>query len=77
MRYDYLVESFNIIITGLQSNKLMQILSFLMCILSFIFSVAYTIKKWYNKASEDNKISVEELKTLIDNIKDDFNKNLK
>ena len=77
MRYDYLAESFSIIITGLQYNKLLQILSFLMCVVSFIFSVAYTIKKWHNKASEDDKISIDELKTLIDNIKDDFNKNLK
>lgn len=61
---------FGTIFTALQTNEIMQYISLALTILSTLFAIAFTIYKWYKKATEDGKITKDEVKELEDDLKD-------
>ena len=58
------------ICTIAQTNEIFQFAMLILSILSTIFTIAFTIYKWYNKAKEDGKITKEEIEDLADDISD-------
>lgn len=66
----YLGNSFALILTAIQTNEIYQTISLILTILATLLSIAYTIYKWYKKASADGKITAEE----IDELKNDLTK---
>lgn len=55
-----------------QTNEVFQMGMLILSIISTIFSLAYTVYKWYNKAKQDGKITKQEMKDLYDDLADDF-----
>lgn len=58
------------ILTTLQENPVIQIISFCLTILSVLVSLAYTLWKWYRRAKADKKITDEEIEEGLTIIKD-------
>lgn len=58
------------ICTIAQTNEIFQLAMLIISILSTLFSLAYTIYKWYNKASKDRKITPDEVEELKDDLED-------
>lgn len=54
--------------TIVQTNEIFQFVMLILSILSTLFTLAYTIYKWYNKAKEDGKITKDEIENLADNV---------
>lgn len=64
----YLTNSFALVLSAIQDNPIFQAVSFILTILSFLVSIAYTIYKWYVKAKKDGKITLEEIKELHEDL---------
>ena len=47
------------LLTIAQTNEIMQLIMFIMSIISTAFTIAFIVYKWYNKAKEDGKVSGE------------------
>ena len=62
------------IFTIAQTNEVFQFAMLILSILSTLFTIAFTIYKWYNKAKEDGKITKEEIEDLADDISEALNK---
>ena len=60
------------IFTIAQTNEIFQCVMLVLSILSTLFTLAYTLYRWYNKAKEDGKITPEEIEELQEDIKDVF-----
>lgn len=60
------------ILTALQTEKLLSYVNLILAILTTLITMAYTIWKWYKKASQDGKITEEELEELKDDIKENL-----
>ena len=60
------------IFTIAQTNEIFQCVMLVLSILSTLFTLAYTLSRWYNKAKEDGKITPEEIEELQEDIKDVF-----
>lgn len=58
------------ILTTLQENPVIQVISFCLTILSVLVSLAYTLWKWYRRAKADKKITEEEVEEGLQIIKD-------
>ena len=69
MRIDYMFDSVALCATLAQTREIFQIVSLVITCISFAISIAYTVYKWYHKAKEDGKITGEDIKELIDDIK--------
>lgn len=72
--YGFLSSGASWICTIAQTNEMFQFIMLILSILSTLFTIAYTVYKWYNKAKEDGKITpneVEELKDDLDEILND------
>ena len=69
-RPDYILDSVALAATLIQTKEVFQVVSLIITCLSFIVSIAYTIYKWYKKAKADGKITVDEVKEVIENIKE-------
>lgn len=61
---------FGTLFTVMQDDLILRYISLALTILSTSIAIAYTIWKWYKKAKEDGKITVDEVKELKDNITD-------
>lgn len=59
-----------VILTTLQENPVIQVISFCLTILSVLVSLAYTLWKWYRRAKADKKITDEEIEEGLTIIKD-------
>lgn len=59
------------------ANEITAIVYSILGLISFLFSIAYTIYKWYKKAKSDNFISVEEIDDLMEQLKEEINKSKK
>lgn len=68
-RFDFLTETFGVILTIIQSNELFQLISLILTCLATVISIAYTFYIWYKKAKEDGKITKEEIEELKEKIK--------
>ena len=69
-RPDYILDSVALAATLIQTKEVFQVVSLIITCLSFTVSIAYTIYKWYKKAKADGKITVDEVKEVIENIKE-------
>ena len=58
--------------TALQTDVLFQYIQLGITILSGIVALAFTVYKWYKTASDDGKITPEEIEDLRDQVKDHF-----
>ncbi|MBO7733534.1 MAG: hypothetical protein J6S67_13300 [Methanobrevibacter sp.] len=66
--------AFGGILTALQTDVVFQYISLGLTILSTLVAIAFTIWKWWKKASEDGKISKEEIEELEDDLKEHIDK---
>lgn len=74
MKHDELVgfggTVFGGIMTAIQANEVLQIVQAILTVIGLLVTIAYTIWKWYRKASEDGKITKEEVDELMENLND-------
>lgn len=76
---NFLSSSASWVFTIVQTNELLQSICFILSAISTVFTIAYTVYRWYNKSKEDGKITIEEVKELKDDVTDkveDFYKDL-
>lgn len=77
MKHDELVgyggSVFGGVMTAVQANETLQIIQGILSIIVLLITLAYTIWKWYRKASEDGKITVEEVDELFDDVNNKIN----
>lgn len=66
--------AFGGILTALQTDVVFQYISLALTILSTLVAIAFTIWKWWKKASEDGKITKEEIEELEDDLKEHIDK---
>ena len=71
--YNYLGNAVGIVFSAIQSNEVLSIISWVMTILATCVSIAFTLYKWWKKASADGKIDEQEIDEL-GNIVDDITK---
>ena len=64
---------FGTICTALQTDEVLRYIQLGLTILSTLFAIAFTIYKWWKKASQDGKITKEEIEDLTDDISDVLN----
>lgn len=69
----YVGSVFGTICTALQTDEVLRYIQLGLTILSTLFAIAFTIYKWWKKASEDGKITKEEIEDLTDDISDVLN----
>lgn len=65
----YILSGFTFLTSAL-TQDIMQIILLILGILSTLFSIAYTIWKWYRKAKADGVITNEEVDELMDELND-------
>lgn len=56
------------VFTAVQTDTTLQIISLIMTIIATVFSIAFTIYKWYKSAKADGKITKDEIDDLIDEL---------
>lgn len=59
------------ICTAVQTEQIFQWISLGLTILSTLVAIAYTIWRWWKKASADGKITEDEVGELLDDLKED------
>ena len=64
----YSLDGTGLVLSAIQTNEIMQFISFSISILACLVSIAFTIYKWYNKAMEDGKIDNKEVDELLDEL---------
>lgn len=64
----YIGSTFGGVMTALQTNETLQIIQGILSIIAVIITIAYTIWKWYKKASKDGKITPDEVDDLFDDL---------
>lgn len=72
MKYDEFVglggSAIGTISTMVQTNEKLRIIQAVLTIITLLISTAYTLWKWYKKASKDGKITKEEVDELFDEV---------
>ena len=63
-----------VILTAVQTQQIFQIISLILTCIATLLTIAYNIYRWYKKATEDKKITPEEIKEGIDVINDSIDK---
>lgn len=58
-----------------QGNEVLQIVQIVLSIVTFVVTIAYTLWKWYKRATDDDsdggkKITKKEVEELVDDLKD-------
>ena len=61
---------FGTVLTAVQTNQIFQTISLILTCIATALTIAYTVWKWWKKASADGKIDEEEVKDLIDIVED-------
>lgn len=69
-RIDYVLDALAIALGLSQGQELLSYIQLGLGILATIVSIAFSIWKWWKKASADGKITSEEIKELSDDLKD-------
>lgn len=70
LRIDYVFDGIALGLASVQVNEIMQYIQLGAGILATLISVAFSIWKWWKKASSDGKITKEEIKDGIKEIAD-------
>ena len=77
MKHDELVgwggTTFGAVMTALQAEPVLHLIQAILTIIGLLITIAYTLWKWYRKASEDGKITVEEVDELFDDVNNKIN----
>ena len=55
-----------------QTNELFRLISFILTSLSALLILVSKVIDWYHKAKKDGKITADEVKELVDTVKDDI-----
>ena len=55
-----------------QTNELFRLISFILTSLSTLLILVSKIVDWYHKAKKDGKITADEVKELVDTVKDNI-----
>ena len=55
-----------------QTNELLRLISFIMTSLSALLILISKVIDWYHKAKKDGKITADEVKELVDTVKDNI-----
>ena len=71
---DWLGCGAGVILTAVQTNQIFQTISLILTCIATLLTIAYNIYRWYKKATEDKKITPEEIKEGIDVINDSIDK---
>ena len=71
----YSTTAFETILAAGQADEILQVIQIALSIIAFIVTISYTIYKWYKKATSNNsdggsKITKDEVKDLINDLKD-------
>lgn len=61
---------FGTILTATQQDEVLRWIQLGLTILSTLIAIAYTIWKWWRKASADGKITPDEVDELVDDLKE-------
>jgi len=69
-RFDYLLDAVALGLGLSQGKELLSYIQLGLGILATLISVAYSLWKWWKKASADGKITKDEIKELSDDLKD-------
>jgi len=69
-RIDYVFDAVAIALGVSQGQELLSYIQLGLGILATIISVAFSVWKWWKKASADGKITKDEIKELSDDLKD-------
>ena len=69
-RFDYLLDAVAIALGLSQGQELLSYVQLGLGILATIVSIAFSVWKWWKKASADGKITKDEIKELSDDLKD-------
>ena len=64
----YIGSTFGGVMTALQTNETLQIIQGILTIVALLITIAYTIWKWYRKASKDGNITADEVDELFDDL---------
>ena len=70
--FNYASAGFTWVLTAMQTDKILSYINVILAIITTLITLAYTIYKWYKKASQDGEITAEELEELKDDIKEDL-----
>lgn len=72
MKHDEIVgwagSTFGGVMTMLQTNETFQLIQAILSIVALIITILYTVWKWYRKASQDGKITKDEVDELFDDL---------
>jgi len=60
--------TFGGVMTMLQTNETFQLIQAILSIVALIITILYTVWKWYRKASQDGKITKDEVDELFDDL---------
>lgn len=71
--YDFLANALGVAMTAVQNNEIFQLVSLILTCISIIFSMIFTIWKWYHNATADGKIDKKEIDELMNEIDDKLN----
>lgn len=69
-RFDYILDAVAIGLGLSQGQELLSYIQLGLGILATIISIAFSVWKWWKKASADGKITKDEIKELSDELKD-------
>lgn len=63
-----------------QTNEVLRAIQIILSIITFLVTLAYTVWKWYKKATDENsdggkKITKDEIDELVDDVKKEVEKN--
>lgn len=65
---DYVSNGVAVLFTALQTDRLLQIISLVLTIISVLTSLFFTIFKWVKEAKQDGQIDVNEIIELHDKV---------
>ena len=65
---NYVLPTFEAVLTALQENPAYQIVCMVLTIVSFLITIAFTCWKWYRAASKDGEITADEISDLGDKL---------
>ena len=68
--YNYIANGVGIIFSAIQSNEILSWISWSITLLATLLSIAFTLYRWYKKATEDGKIDKKEIEELGDIVED-------
>lgn len=64
--------AFGYVLAVIQSNEVLQIISFVLSVMTSLIIIGYKVWVWWREAKKDGKITKDELQQLGDSISDDM-----